>query len=559
MSIFIDKNTAENIGLDYVLGKINTITPYGKDLKENMQPFKPGEEELLTKELSLIEKLVALINESKFYFKNIKSILHNIKDIRNSVERAKDGYILSNVELFEIKGFILTLAELYTELETIEDRLDHCIIANRITKLEALLDPQNTRVKAFYIYDEYSEELRLIREKKRQVDSKVKTERKRLSEKIEKELQIKLRPDASLIISKAHKDILEKVNDNPNLIYSSETYMDIKFILKPTETMNELEKELATLKEREEEEEQKIRQLLSEKIGDYYEQIIKNTQTIGKLDFMLAKSYMAIETKSVKPTIIQEHRVNIVNGRHLKVQDVLSTNSQEFTPISITLEEGVSCITGANMGGKTVSLKLVGLLCSMAQYGLFVPCTSMETGLHGFIYASIGDTQSTDKGLSTFGSEISSIKEGIKRADKGGLMLIDELARGTNPDEGYAISKAVVNFLKNKRSITLITTHFDNIANTEDVLHYQVIGLSEIDYDQLKEKASQNKNSMNIVSKYMDYRLKKVTKDTKVPRDAINIAKLMGLDESIIKCAERILTCHPETDSKSLIDEGSLF
>lgn len=541
MRTFIDNNTAENIGLDYVLGKIATITPYGKDLKENMQPFIPGEEDILIKELNLIEKLVALINESKFYFKNIRNILHNIKDIRNSIERAKDRYILSNVELFEIKGFILTLAELYTELETIKARLDQSIIVHRITELEALLDPQHTRVKAFYIYDEYSDGLRLIRENKRQIDNKVKIEKKRLSEELEKELQIKLRPDGSLLISKANKDILEKVNDNPNIIYSSETYMDIKFILKPTKSINELEKELATLKEKEEEEEQKIRQSLSEKIGNYYQHIIKNIQTIGKLDFILAKSYMAIETKSIKPTIIQEHRVNIVNGRHLAVEDILSTNSQEFTPISITLKEGVSCITGANMGGKTVSLKLVGLLCSMAQYGLFVPCTSMETGLNRFIYGSIGDTQSIDKGLSTFGSEISSIKEGLKKADKGGLILIDELARGTNPDEGYAISKAIVNFLKNKRSITLITTHYDNIANTDDVLHYQVIGLSEIDYNELKEKISQNKSSMNIVSRNMDYRLKKVTKNTLVPRDAINIAKLMGLDESIISDAENIL------------------
>ncbi|WP_352420283.1 hypothetical protein [Proteiniborus sp.] len=541
MNDFIDNNTKEVIGLDYILRKIDTITPYGKELKENIEPFKIGEEDLLIKQFAIIERLVKLIKENKFFFKNIKNILHNIKDIRNSTLRAKEGYILSNVELFEIKGFILTLVELSEELKTIEDQLDNSIIINRIVELETLLDPQKTKIKAFYIYDDYSDRLKSIREKKRQIDNKIKIEKKEIKGKLERELSLKIRPDGSILISKNQKEILEKVKNNPNLIYSSETYMNIKFTLKSTPTLYELEKELAAIKEREEEEEQEIRQHLSEKIGFYYNEIIMNTQYIGKLDLMLAKTYMAIGTNSIKPTILKEHRISITNGRHLKVEDILKSNGQEFTPISITLYEGVSCITGANMGGKTVSLKLVGQLCAMAQYGLFVPCTKMETGLHGFIYGSIGDMQSTDKGLSTFGSEISSIKEGLKKADKNGLILIDELARGTNPDEGYAISKAIVNFLKNKKSITLITTHYDNVANSDGVLHYQVVGLSGIDYEELRNKMFSNANSMDLVSQCMDYRLKKVTKDTRVPRDAINIARLMGLEESIVEDAEKIL------------------
>lgn len=540
MNTFIDNNTKEVIGLNYVIGKLDTITPYGKDLKVNMQPFKIGEEDLLIEQLNIIERVVKLINEKKFFFKNIKSILHNIKDIRNSITRAKEGYILSNVELFEIKGFILTLSELSEELKTVEDQLDSSIMANRIIELETLLDPQKTKIKAFYVYDEYSDELKSIREKKKQIDNKIKKEKKEIKEKLERELSIKIRPDGSILISKNQKDILEKLNNNPYLIYSSETYMDIKFSLKAAPDIYELEKELANIKEREEEEEQKVRQHLSGKIGDLYNCITKAIQKIAKLDLILAEAYMAIDTNSIKPIILQDHKVSIDKGRHLKVEDILKCNAKEFTPISIKLYEGVSCITGANMGGKTVSLKLVGLICAMAQYGLFVPCTKMEAGLHGFIYGSIGDMQSTDKGLSTFGSEISSIKEGLKRADENGLILIDELARGTNPDEGYAISKAIVNFLKNKKSITLITTHYDNVANSDDLLHYQVIGLSGIDYEELKNKISSSANSMDLVSQYMDYRLKKVTKDTKVPRDAINIARLMGLDESIIEEAERI-------------------
>lgn len=542
MKTFIDNDTAENIGLDYVLGKIEVITPYGKDLRDNFKPFRIGEEDLLVEHLNIIERLFKLINERKFFFKNIKNILNNIKDIRNSITRAKSGYILSNVELFEIKAFILTIAELSKELSILEDQIDNSIIVSRIAELEASLDPKDTKVKAFYIYDEYSEQLKAIREKKRQIESKIKLEKKDMKNNLERELSIKIKPDDTVLISKEHRDVLEKISNNPNLSYSSETYMDIKFALKPTEAIYVLEKELAIIKESEEDEEQKVRQNLSERIGYYYNEIFQNMSTIGRLDLVLAKVYMAIDTKSVRPIILKKHTVNIVNGRHLKVEDILDADSKEFTPISISLNEGVSCITGANMGGKTVSLKLVGLLCAMVQHGLFVPCSKMETGLHEFIYGSIGDMQSMDKGLSTFGSEISGIKEGLNKAEKKGLIIIDELARGTNPDEGYAISKAIVNYLKNKESITLITTHYDNVANSEDVLHYQVIGLSEIDYVELKSKISQKTNNIDLVSQYMDFRLKKVTKDTRVPREAINIARLMGLNERIIEDAEKILS-----------------
>ncbi len=153
----------------------------------------------------------------------------------------------------------------------------------------------------------------------------------------------------------------------------------------------------------------------------------------------------------MKPKITKEHSIKIVEGRHLKVEEFLKTKGLKFTPISIELREGVSCITGANMGGKTVSLKLVGLLTVMAQYGLMVPAKEMILGLNQFIKTSIGDPQSTDKGLSTFGGgEIRLIQQAIERSQEKGLILIDELARGTNPEEGYAISKAIVEYLRDK-------------------------------------------------------------------------------------------------------------
>ena len=304
--------------------------------------------------------------------------------------------------------------------------------------------------------------------------------------------------------------------------------------------MNQLEREVLILKDKEEREELRIRENLSKEIGKRRREIFRNMASIGKLDLILGKAKYALDINGVKPDIVEEHEIEIIDGIHPKVADFLKEKELSFTPISIFLKEGVACITGANMGGKTISLKLVGLLSVMAQYGLFVPAKRMKLGLNQFIKSSIGDMQSTDSGLSTFGGEIKIVGEAISKSNEKGLILIDELARGTNPEEGYAISKAIVDYLKDKNSITLLTTHYDNVANLDNVVHLQVVGLSQINiFDLAKEMDSHEK--MEIINKYMDYSLRVVEKDTAVPKDALNIARIMGLDEEILKLAEKYL------------------
>jgi DNA mismatch repair ATPase MutS len=193
------------------------------------------------------------------------------------------------------------------------------------------------------------------------------------------------------------------------------------------------------------------------------------------------------------------------------------------------------------MGGKTVNLKLAGMLTAMAQYGLFVPAEKFTLSLFDYIYFSIGDMQSIDSGLSTFGSEISGMIEILKYSDSKGLVLIDELARGTNPEEGYALSRAIVKYLKNTDAITLFTTHFDGITSEEGIKHLRVKGLKMLDFDKLNSELIGNANGIEAVLKYMDYTLEEVDNNYEVPKDAINIARLMGLDERILHSAEKIM------------------
>lgn len=535
----MDKKTESSLEFQRILNKIEPQTPYGNIFKKKMRAYTPREKEKLKRELDLIENYIPYMKDKEIS-REIENLFNHIKDLRSSIIRGRRGIVLTEVELFEIKNFLFILKALEDLIKSKGLPVFKETEIKSIKSLEKLLDPEDSNTRSFYIYDAYSQELKSIREKKKRLNTRIKKEKNLLKEKIEEDLNIKLKMDNSISISKDEKEKIEKLENYPYLTYESETYMNTRYKLKPSDEINKLEGETNILKQREEEEELKIRGYLSKEIGKKSKELFRNIFNIGKLDLILSKAKYALSIDGVKPNIIDEHRINIVEGRHPIVEEFLRKKGLKYTPISISLNKGVSCITGANMGGKTISLKLVGLLSTMVQYGLFVPAKSMDYGLNEFIKTSIGDSQSTESGLSTFGGEIKTVQEAIELSDKRGLILIDELARGTNPEEGYAISKAIVDYLKEKNTITLLTTHYENIATGEDIKHFQVIGLSNMDFEDLDKEINQGE-IIETVNKYMDYRLRIVEKNTPVPKDAINIAKIMRLEWEIVDRAEELI------------------
>lgn len=532
---FMDRSTFDSLDFQYILDKIDVKTPYGQIYKKKIRAFLPGEEELLREELNKIERLLSHIDDE--FIGDINYIFHNIKDIKNSIKRASEGISLTEMELFEIKSFLFSLKGLERLLKERKIK-DYNIRA--LEELEEMLDPENTGICTFYIYDGYSEELRRIRKDIRDAQAELQAEKRYLKEKIEDEVNVKLSPDGTITIPKYKVNLIKRIKANPNLVYRSENYLYVKYSLKKTESMIILENKLSILKKKEEREEEKVRRFLTNKVKDYSRDLWQNISGIGRLDLILAKAKLARDLKGVKPNIVSRHVLHIKRGRHPKIEEILNKKGLKFTPISVNLKEGVTVITGANMGGKTVSLKLIGLLVSMAQHGLFVPAEEMTLGLNSFIKSSMGDFQSIDRGLSTFGSEIVRIKEATDLCHKKGLILMDELAKGTNPREGYAISKALVEYFKDKNSITIMTTHYDNIVD-KDVLHLQVAGLSNIDFNELEKRLMSTSERLDILNSLMNHELIEAKESSQVPQDAINIAKILGLKAEIIDLAQQYL------------------
>ena len=292
-----------------------------------------------------------------------------------------------------------------------------------------------------------------------------------------------------------------------------------------------------------EEEEAEVCRMLSEKISEHAEVLLENCERMGALDVALGKAVYAVKHECTKPEIVDEHIVQITEGRNLQVEDILKAKGKPYCPVSIELADGVTCITGANMGGKTISLKLSGQVAILTQYGFFVPAKKAVIGLSNYMQILVGDSQSLERGLSTFGSEMEELKEILDHSVDRTLLLIDEIASGTNPVEGLALTKALVDYLIEKPYISLITTHFETVTEKEGVVNMQVRGLADADFTLLNREIQYAKRSerINIISKYMDYRLYKVEKQGEVPKDALNIAKMLGVSSEIIEGAKKYI------------------
>ncbi|SDK87392.1 lysine 5,6-aminomutase reactivase ATPase KamC [Natronincola ferrireducens] len=541
MQNFLSDEKAREIGLKQVLQKLPTQTPYGKEVKDKIVPFFSQDVQDLRKALKDLGVLLEAIEKDYQLLRELKNLLGDLKDIKGSIYRGKTGEVLNEVEFFEIKKQVMSMEKLRKFLL----RGSIGIEAFELLSMEDLLkklDPENTGIETFYIYDAYSEKLTAIRGKKKEIEGKIFHNNKEAKEDIFKEFAIKPKLNGEIVVLKEEEELLEKLLTSNKVYQTAENFKQFIFRIKPSKALKELKAQSEDLKLLEEEEEFKVRQMLSKTIGDNASSILENINTIGMIDFMMGKAILALQIKGVAPRIVDEPFISIKEGRHIVIEEGLKKQGLKYTPVDVTLKRGVTLITGANMGGKTITLKMMALITAMAQLGLYVPAEEAVIGPVTFIYFSSGDQQSEEKGLSTFGAEIEALNHIVERVEEGGLILIDELARGTNPLEGYGISRGVLEYLKKKPSLSVITTHFDGLSNVEGIKHFQIVGLKNVSIATLKEELQQRKGYRGVLEKHMDYRLEDRNQQTGPPKDAIMIARLMGLKEEIIEEAQKSIS-----------------
>jgi len=236
----------------------------------------------------------------------------------------------------------------------------------------------------------------------------------------------------------------------------------------------ELNNTLRQLIKDEEREVLKILQRLTASIGEKAQEIYYSTLSLGEIDFIYARAILANRMEAVEPKLNQKGFINLFQARHPLLQDYV-------VPINISLGKDfdILVITGPNTGGKTVTLKTVGLLTLMSQCGLHIPAAcGSEIAVFQKIFCDIGDEQSIEQNLSTFSSHMKYIVQILKEANFNSLVLLDELGAGTDPTEGAALGMAVLDVLYKKKVKVMATTHHDTLKTyaylTEGVCNARV-------------------------------------------------------------------------------------
>ena len=282
----------------------------------------------------------------------------------------------------------------------------------------------------------------------------------------------------------------------------------------------QLNNEIATLRISESLEIERILKAFTIRVGGEADNIRQNFNVLTDLDVIFAKALYAHSLKAERPVVNNDGIIVIKNGRHPLI------DKDKVVPITLAIEQGkkVFMVTGPNTGGKTVTLKLIGLFSIMAMCGIFPPCEyGSKIAIYNQIFSDIGDEQSIEQSLSTFSSHLVNIVDITNNADSNTLVLIDELGAGTDPIEGASLALAVTEKLVQSGATSVITTHYQQMK--EYALTHDIVECASMDFD-----------PVTFAPTY------KLLLGGTGSSNAIQIAQRLGLDKNIVARAKSLLS-----------------
>ncbi len=384
-----------------------------------------------------------------------------IRDVRGSIKRLQIGGILGMGELRQIMSLLETADKVqqYGAHENAEEKADS------LDESFGFLDPVTALAKEIRrciladdeMADDASPALFSIRRSMRQMNDKVHST---LTSMVNGAMRTYLQ-DAVITMRDGRYCLPVKAEHRsqvPGMIHDQSATGSTLFI-EPMAVVK-LNNEFKELLLKEQQEMEKILSDLSEKAAAWADQITGDYDILVELDFIFAKAMLAKEMDAVRPIFNDQRRIRIKDGRHPLL------DPKKVVPVTVRLGDDfrLLIITGPNTGGKTVSLKTVGLFTLMGQAGLHIPAfEGSELGVFDNVFADIGDEQSIEQSLSTFSSHMTTIVKILKEMDTNSLVLFDELGAGTDPTEGAALAVSILDHLQKQGIRTMATTHYSEL------------------------------------------------------------------------------------------------
>ncbi|MDX8290064.1 endonuclease MutS2 [Metabacillus indicus] len=404
--------------------------------------------------------------------------LGGLTDIRSSIKRAQIGGMLNPYELTEISGTLYAGKQMK---RFIEDMIDGGIELPHLDGFAAQIQPlQELEQEISHcigdngeVLDGASDTLRSIRTSLRTTESRI---REKLESMIRSSSAQKMLSDAIITIRNERYviPVKQEYRSAYGGIVHDQSSSGATLFIEP-QVIVDLNNTLQQSRMKEKIEIDRILTDLSLKVAEESEALLVNVEALSEMDFMFTKAGYAKKIKASKPEMNGSGRIKLFKARHPLL------NPDEVVPNDIELGTDFSTIviTGPNTGGKTVTLKTVGLFTLMAQSGLQIPALDgSEMAVFENVYADIGDEQSIEQSLSTFSSHMVNIVDILKRVDSESLVLFDELGAGTDPQEGAALAISILDEVHHRGARVIATTHYPELKaygyNREGVVNASV-------------------------------------------------------------------------------------
>ncbi|SHK12777.1 endonuclease MutS2 [Paramaledivibacter caminithermalis] len=433
--------------------KKQATSQLGKELIEKLEPINDFNE--VQQRLMETSEAVSLVIQKG----NIP--IGPIYDLKRYLKIAEIGSYLYPKQLLEV-GDTLRTARVLKNFIKSEDSDKFSPLQSLISNISTYKNIESRIEEAIIGEDEISDNASpTLRNIRRQIENKNTAIRNKLnsiinSSRTQKFLQdaiITIRQDRFVVPVKA-----ENKKDVPGLVHDQSASGATLFI-EPMAIV-EMNNELKELKLKEKAEIERILREISGQIGEVTGNIKINQEILANIDFIFAKAKLSLSMKGIEPKLNNRGYIRIKKGRH----PLIDPNEVVPTDLWIGDKFDTLLITGPNTGGKTVTLKTVGLMVLMTQSGLHVPADyGTEISIFNQVYADIGDEQSIEQSLSTFSSHMTNIVEILKNVTNSDLVILDELGSGTDPTEGAALAMSILTHLYNKGVKTIATTHYSEL------------------------------------------------------------------------------------------------
>ena len=455
-----------------------TISDLGREKVEQMAPAT---------DFDTVEFQINETDEiSQIYNKHRLPSLSGLAKVSPLIHRANIGGVLNVTELNVIKRLIQVQNQFktfYNQLLEEDEEVKYPILDEKMNQLPVLSDlfqEIKDKCDTYDLFDHASNALQGIRSKISSTNQRIRQNLDRIvkSQSNQKKLSdaiVTVRNDRNVIPVKA------EYRQDFNGIVHDQSASGQTLYIEPSSVV-EMNNQISRLRNDEAVERERILTELTGQVAAEADALLIAESVMGQIDFLTAKARYARSIKGTKPTFKKERTVYLPNAFHpLLNKETVVANTIEFIDDVETV-----IITGPNTGGKTVTLKTLGLIIVMAQSGLLVPTLDgSQLSVFENVYCDIGDEQSIEQSLSTFSSHMKNIVEILHEADKNSLILFDELGAGTDPSEGAALAMSILDYVRNLGSLVMATTHYPELKaysyNREGVMNASV----EFDVDTL--------------------------------------------------------------------------